>query len=116
MTEQDTGVTATEVFTVLIGSDVSGKLWTADAIAHEGKLWVVPHWSEAPEQKMRRPTRMIRFDHLRHQEQGAPYAHRYLLDASIPEPVLDGRSTEGFEVLSGADIKVWCPMPSHRLN
>ena len=39
-----------------------GYTYLIDTIEHEGYLWLVPAWLDAPYQQMRKPARIIRLD------------------------------------------------------
>lgn len=69
-----------------------------DGLRYEDNLWLVPKWLDYPLEKMSKPERMIRFDNLPHQELSGNSAHDFLLQQPIPKAVLDGETTEGFEV------------------
>jgi hypothetical protein len=73
------------------------KVLTVDGIAHEGKLWIVPKWRTYIDGTTR-PELMIRFDNLEHQKRAID--HDYTLNLPMPQSVLDGLSSEGYETLS----------------
>lgn len=89
-------------FSVLMAA--GSKVLTADGIAHEGKLWIVPKWHTYIDGTTR-PELMIRFDNLEHQNRAID--HDYTLNLPIPQSVLDGLSSEGYETLSGDNTPLY---------
>ena len=83
------------------------------AIAYEGKLWLVPYWFENHERQTSRPERMIRFDNLKHQTKPDTGSEDYIVNVSIPMSVIDGKATQGFEVLEAPDIVFPLQTPLH---
>ena len=43
-----------------------GQIFLTDTIRHEGKLWLVPEWHEAPTEGWKTPARIIQMDKLPH--------------------------------------------------
>ena len=76
-----------------------------DGMTYEKKLWLVPKWLHYPLEKMSKPERMIRFDNLPFDSIDGNSLHDFLLQEPIPRAVLDGETTEGFEVLLAENIK-----------
>jgi len=79
-------------------------VFTVDGMSYENKLWLVPKWLDYPLEKMSKPERMIRFDNLPFDQQQENSPHDFLLQEPIPRDVLDGKTTEGFEVLLAMSI------------
>ena len=82
------------------------KLFNGDAVEYQGKLWLVPRWNKMSNGTVR-PAIMIRFDNLKHQ--GETMGRDYLINQPIPEAVLGGESTEGFETLLGNKVPTYWP-------
>lgn len=83
-----------------------------DTIAHEGKLWLVPEWIDGyPSTGFSTPARIIRIDLL--PRSGTP--DRPVLDAQIPQDVLDGKTTGRYEVveLPSLCVEIGPPATSH---
>jgi hypothetical protein len=71
---------------------VADRIDKFEAIAFDGKLWLVPHWLEAPAQKVMRPFRIIRFDNLPHRSTpGAPWGD-YALTGPLPPILLERKA------------------------
>jgi len=91
-----------KIVKTLVGTD-DGKIDSCDTIEHEGGLWLVPVWLEAPTQGWRKPGRIIRMDNLPHQNAPAGFQQQYVLNVPIPRAVLDGRTppeqAHGFVVI-----------------
>lgn len=75
-----------------------------DGMLYENKLWLVPKWLDYPLEKMSKPERMIRFDVLPFDQLQENSLHDFLLQEPIPKAVLDGETTDGFEVLLAENI------------
>lgn len=90
-----------KTFIVAVAS--GNEILTVDGIEHEGKLWLVPIWHDYPAEKASKPALMIRFDNLEHQKTDG-LAHDYVVTRQVPRGVLDGKSNEGFDTLSGDQI------------
>ncbi len=94
------------LFTGMVGTD-KGVL-TVKGIRYENRLWLATIWVSVPEEKMSKPTRMIRFDNLEYVElQNSVFD--YQLTRAIPKSVLDGESDEGYEMLQGTQIPFGIP-------
>lgn len=91
---------------------VGDAVFCVDTIEHEGGVWLVPEWIELPGQGFQKPARIIRIDLGRLQ---APegMVFDYVLNDELPEAVLDGRTTEGFEVQECPDIVFSHPSGAH---
>jgi hypothetical protein len=73
------------------------KLRNFDTIEHEGYLWLVPEWLDAPYQQMRKPARIIRLDKHKLQNLGVEpqtHQHLYRLADQLPKAVLDGGAVQ----------------------
>lgn len=68
----------------------SPEVYQIDVIEYEGKLWLVPLWLSPQDGKWQTPARIIRFDHLKHQNRGLKGVFEYTLQAPIPTAVLNG--------------------------
>jgi hypothetical protein len=69
-----------------------GYTYLIDTIEHEGYLWLVPAWLDAPYQQMRKPARIIRLDKHKLQNLGVEpqtQQHLYRLADPLPKAVLD---------------------------
>ena len=89
------------IFTVAVPSGES--VLTVDGISYKNKLWLVPQWLDYPDEKMSKPALMIRIDNFPHFENPSS-GHDIALNQQVPLSVLDGKTTEGFETLSGNQI------------
>jgi hypothetical protein len=83
-----------------------------DAIEYEGGLWLVPQWLEAPFEGYKIPARIIRFDTLKH------HKNKFLnfdfqLQHTIPQAVLDGQTSAGYEIREKPDIRFSIPKGVH---
>jgi hypothetical protein len=77
-----------KIYTAMVGTDGDANLYKVDVIRHDGKLWLVPHWLEAPSLGVSRPARMVRFDNQPHQENiGSPFGD-YILNGPAPKALL----------------------------
>jgi hypothetical protein len=93
---------AMKILLVIVGSD-DGKIYKVDAIEHEGKLWLVPHWLDVPAQGLTKPARLIRMDVLPFQRMTNPaYGADFVLNAPVPKALLEPNTPRqevpGFEV------------------
>ena len=74
-----------------------GYTYLIDTIEHEGYLWLVPAWLDAPYQQMRKPARIIRLDKHKLQNLGVEpqtHQHLYRLADQLPKAVLDGGAVQ----------------------
>jgi hypothetical protein len=99
-----------QIFKVLILIEDDGSLCEADAIRHQGSLWLVPKWIDSPSEKTTRPERIIRLDNLPMQPGGSmgnPSAP-FVLNIAIPKSVLEGpiqsQTTGNFVVIGLPNI------------
>jgi hypothetical protein len=87
-----------------VASD-DGKIYTIDAIKHEGGVWLVPAWRDDIATKSTKPARIIRVDCIPHQEAAGG---DWIVNLPIPKAVLDGATlpeeSHGFEVIDRPDI------------
>lgn len=99
---------ADKILKVLLFNDTDGALFHCDAIEHEGSLWLVPHWLEAPAIAVSKPARMVRIDHLPRQPGGA-YGD-YVLNAPVPKVLLERATPRGpvvgFEYRELPDVEI----------
>jgi hypothetical protein len=75
---------------VVIGSAMT----KADAIEHEGKLWLVPNWLDTPDGKWTMPTRIVRFDNLPHSDLRGRSQIDFVLDGPMPKELFDARTPQ----------------------
>ena len=99
------------IFSVMIIAPEDGSIAKCDGIAHEGKLWLVPHWLDVPGQGLTRPVRLIRFDQLAHQRsQGAKDGIEYVVNEPIPKALFDIRTPKitapRFEVVDLPELAI----------
>lgn len=111
--------TPVRLFKVLmhIEGDHGGE-YDQDAIEYEGKLWLVPEWSDSPVLGYRIPTRIISLETLRYQRwEAGPYAE-YVINDPMPIDVLEGRAPpevlSKYVVVEMPDIRF--PLPPERMN
>lgn len=87
---------------VLVALGGTSEIHVVDAITYEGGLWLVPVWIEQPTERLMKPARIIRVDHMESipapPDSGAAMALKKpvpitLFDCSMP-PAADS----GFEV------------------
>jgi hypothetical protein len=92
---------------------VGGSLLMADAIEHEGKLWLVPNWLDVPDGKSKTPTRIIRFDNLRYSDLRGKSLIDFLLQVPMPDELFGFETPTspvvGFEFRESPDILVAKP-------
>jgi hypothetical protein len=89
MPDQFAGVAFTQI-KVMMGSREDGAIYLVDALEEGGgRVWLVPHWLESPDEGLMYPTRIILMNPLRYQRVDME-THRYLLNYGIPKGVLDG--------------------------
>ena len=93
---------------------VDDSIQTVDGVEYEEKLWLVAIWGDYPQEKISKPMRMIRFDRLEFATIQNPTLHHFALARPIPRSVLEGESSEGYEILEGNDIKFGFPLSPHR--
>jgi hypothetical protein len=105
------------VFKAMVGTD-QGSMLQVDAIEFENKLWLVPHWLEAPAQGIRMPRRIIRFDNLPHQDLRGKNASfgDFVLSYGIPKALLDETISSPtiaipFEIRELPEIRLPLPQP-----
>ena len=107
------------IFKVMVIGVENGTIAKCDGIAFEGKLWLVPHWIDAPAQGVTKPARLIRFDSLAHQHtQGSKYGAEYVVNYPIPKELFDvptpKQAIPGFEIRELPEIAF--PMSDRTLN
>lgn len=92
---------------------VENTVQTIDGLEFDGKLWLVSMWGDYPKEKISKPMRMIRFDLLEHSALQNPNPHHFVLTHPIPKAVLDGQSSDGYEILEGNQITFGFPFSPH---
>ena len=101
---------------VLIENDQG--LYLQDAIEYEGKLWLVPQWSDSPILGVRMPTRIISLETIRHQQAPVGYEADLLINDPLPTGLLDGpippELAGRYVVIEEPEIEF--PLPSNRMN
>ena len=83
---------------------VDDTIGTMTAIEYQGKLWLVPAWLESRSLKISKPERMIRFDNLHHLKTPNDET-QFFVSEQLTVSLVDGETTEGFEVLVEPDIE-----------
>lgn len=74
--------------TVMIASVACGtQIRNVDAVAYDGKLWLVPMWIDRDDSEWSRPLRMIRIDNHRHQKPAGQWD--LLVSKPVPASLLD---------------------------
>jgi hypothetical protein len=95
-----------------------GKIESYDAIEHEGKLWLVPHWIDNLSRKETRPFRIIRFDNLAHQATKGAQWGDFALTYPLPSVLLEMKPLEqqitGIEYLESPEIPFALPCSLNR--
>lgn len=94
------------------GTDGSGAIIFVDTIEYEGAFWLVPHWTVFQDEKVRRPTRIIRLTGLAHQKDTVGLAD-FLLTVQLPTSLLGSlppNSTDKrFVVIEAPDLEFDIP-------
>jgi hypothetical protein len=94
-----------------------GQLWLVDTIEHEGHLWLVPEWLEAPSEGWKTPRRIICLSLIRHQQTPKHPRFQYMTTDPIPIAVFDGHAQPeeavGFVVVEAPNIRVPIPKGIH---
>jgi len=97
---------------VILSDPGDNKIYHADTIEYEGKLWIVPTWIESPFLSYKLPERIVCLQTLRHQKSDT-HGVDYILNDPIPRYVLYGQIPHTSEyaaiVRIRPDIKV--PIP-----
>lgn len=92
-------------------------LWPVDTIEHEGGLWLVPVWLEAPNEGWKKPARIIRMDILPHKKLGPPQPWDFHLLDQVPKGILDGttpsKEARGYVVIDLPEIQRPTDMTAH---
>ena len=94
-----------DILKVLITFAESGKENVCDAILLENHVWLVGKWLENKELKISKPIRIIRLPESDIEASQLDQYH-FLLLKPIPQSVLDGRATHGYEVRESPDLMV----------
>ena len=95
---------------VQIADDKSNGM--CDAIEHEGRIWLVPHWLESPTRAETKPSRLIPLDILQHQTlpAGNPYGADYIVNDPMPKQLFDEtiptQLAKLFQVVESPDIVI----------
>lgn len=107
-----------KILKTLVGLDSGGGLYHMETIEHQGKMWLVPGWLEAPSEGWKIPARIICLDPLPHQKlpQGDPYGD-FVLNGPLHKSVCDGHTqlTAGYAyvVIERPDIRIPIPRGIH---
>ncbi|MDX2275012.1 MAG: hypothetical protein NW206_06130 [Hyphomonadaceae bacterium] len=103
--------------TMRVADDPDG-VYDQDAIEYEGKLWLVPEWSDSPVLGYRIPTRIISMETLNYQRWETLGIVEYVIDDPMPIAVLEGRAPQEvmarYVVIDMPDLRY--PLPSSRMN
>jgi hypothetical protein len=106
-------------FQVLVIGVEDGTINKCDGIEHEGKLWLVPRWLDAPAQGVTRPARLIRFDSVPHQHtpnarDGIEYVINYPIPIQLFEIQTPKQEVPGFEFVEMPELTL--PLPGKKLS
>lgn len=97
---------------VMLSNPGDNKIYYADTIEYEGKLWLVPTWLESPSLSYKLPERIVCIETLAHMKAGMPGVD-YVLNNPIPRDVLYGQILpelkEKYVVKMRPDIRVSIP-------
>ena len=75
-----------------------------DTISYRGQNWLVPYWLNKRGEEGRTPERMILLDSIPHQMTPDAPNHDFLVNNPIPRSVLEGKSTDGYDVIELPDM------------
>ena len=105
-----------KILKVLVIGIENGTISKCDAIEYDNKLWLVPKWIDSPAQGVTRPSRLVRFDTMRHQV--TPNSQTdYVLNDPMPAELFAIRTPParpGYEILEMPDITF--PLPGRKAN
>lgn len=94
-----------------------GNLWLVDTIEHEGELWLVPGWLEAPHEGWKSPKRIICLSRMQHQATPEHPRYQFATREPLPTSVYEGlaQSSEeaGFLVVEAPNIRFEIPKGVH---
>lgn len=92
------------IYTVKVAS--GSTIFNCDCIEHEGKLWLVPNWLDAPAEGVSMPSRLVR----PLTQEFLPFGKEYVLSSPIPKELLDVKTPklpiEGYEVRELPNIRI----------
>ena len=107
-----------KIFTVMIPFSDCGEISKCDAIEYQGKIWLVPSWTEYPSLGVKKPVRIV---HLG--ERGLKPSNfadcQYMAEAMLlPKSVLEGRAQPlaPIEVVESPNIEFQIPIGSDSLH
>jgi hypothetical protein len=110
-----------KILKTMVGLADKPQLVRADTIRYDGKLWIVPKWLSFPAEKCSRPERIVRIDHLPHQETDRneqDYPVDFILNVPIPTAAfrgpVDEKTAAEYEIHFSPDIKI--PVSDKRIN
>lgn len=90
--------------------DDDSDLYYADSIEHDGQVWLVPEWIDAPGQGWKKPKRLICLNTMAHERMETGDGGDFVVTWPIPRSVFDGRVPEGagtrYIIIEGPDIRV----------
>lgn len=102
-------VQAIDLFKVSVS--VGGQTHTLfEGLEYEGKFWFVPHWYDSPDKTMSKPSRLVRFDNLPHEDLRKGPLALFFLQMPMPTVFFDPkpltRKLSGIEHLEAPDMFV----------
>jgi len=106
-------------FLALVIGLEDGTVSQCDGCEHEGKLWLVPRWLDAPAQGVTKPARLVRFDSVPHQHTpNAPNGFEYVINYPMPKHLFEVQTPKqemsGFEFVEMPELTF--PLPSRKLS
>lgn len=90
-----------------------GYVGECHGVEHEGKLWLVPAWSEHPKVPIATPVRIIRFDNHRHQRAASDQFDYEDILLPISQAALLGQMPSNIEYV---DHPQGLSVPIHRIR
>ncbi len=107
----------TKIYQTLMYYEGENDILCIDTIEYDGKLWLVPHWIEAPTEGWKMPARIVLLDSLDYRTEPSDAPADYLLKTPMPRDVFEGRIPNGsegeFVVIERPDVKIPIPRGIH---